>query len=76
MFLHDFVKTSKVNAEPQGAILFFDEEDQSSAQGPGWAYEAVGKMFVNKLPEHLEFVWGQGINWIKGGYGSIFQFNL
>ena len=72
-----FVKTSEVDAEPQGAVLLFDEEDRSSAWGTGWAYEAVGEMFVNKLPERLEFIWGQGINWTKGGMApsssSIFR---
>ena len=76
IFLRDFVKTSEVDAEPQGTVLLFDEEDRSSAWGPGGAYEAVGEMFVDKLPERLEFVWGQGIDWTKGGFGSIFQFYL
>ena len=53
---------------------FFLMKDRSSAWGVGQAYEAIGQMFVTKLPECLELMWGQGINWTKGGYGSIFQF--
>jgi len=65
------VEAPEVNAKLKGAILFPDEEYQSSTQGVGRTNKLCSEVLVNELTESHKFLLGQGVDGTEG-WGSAF----
>ena len=54
IFLRDFVKTTEIDTEVEGAILFTDKKN-GDTMWRGGSDKTTGQMFVNEFTEGLKF---------------------
>ena len=54
IFLRDFVKTTEIDAEAEGAILFTDEKNGGAMWRGGGSGKTTGQMFKSRVLEITE----------------------
>ena len=54
IFLHDFVKTTEIDAEAEGAILFMNEKNGGTMWRGGGSDKTTGQMFKSRVSEITE----------------------
>ena len=76
IFLRDFVKTTEIDAEAEGAILFTDEKNGGAVWRGGGSDKTTGQMFVNEFTEGLKFSLRERQDWTYWRFSSVFKVNL
>ena len=76
IFLRDFVKTTEIDAEAEGAILFMDEKNGGTVLRGGGSDKTTGQMFVNEFTEGLKFSLREREDQTYQRFSSIFKVNL
>ena len=76
IFLHDFVKTTEIDAEVEGAILFTDEKNGGTMWRGGGSDKTTGQMFINEFTEGLKLSLREQEDWTYQRFSSIFKVDL
>ena len=76
IFLHDFVKTTEIDAEAEGAILFMDKKNRGAVWRGGGSDKTTRQMFVNEFMEGLKFSLREQENRTYWRFSSIFKVDL
>ena len=76
ILLRDFVKTTEIDAEVEGAVLFTDEENGGTVWRGGGSDKTTGQMFVNEFMEGLKFSLREQEDQTYRRFSSIFKVDL
>ena len=76
IFLCDFVKTTEINAEAEGAILFMDEKNRGAVWRGGGSDKTTRQMFVNEFTEGLKFRLREREDRTYWRFSSVFKVDL
>ena len=76
IFLHDFVKTTEIDAEVEEAILFTNEKNGGIMWRGGGSDKTTGQMFVNEFTEGLKFNLREREDQTYQRFSSIFKVDL
>ena len=76
IFLRDFVKTTEIDAEAEGAILFTDKKNRGAVWRGGGLDKTTGQIFINEFMEGLKFHLGEREDRTYRRFSSVFKVDL
>ena len=76
IFLCDFVMTTEIDAEAEGAILFMNEKNGGTMWRGGGSDKTTGQMFINEFMEGLKFCLREREDRTYWRFSSIFKVDL
>ena len=76
IFLRDFVKTTEIDAEAEGAILFADKKNGGAVWRGGGSDKTTGQIFINEFTEGLKFSLREWEDQTYRRFSSVFKINL